>query len=128
EEIELLLTTDLLSEGVNLQDANVVVHLDIPWTVARMEQRVGRVARLGSPHPEVIVHALRPPRSAAAVLSIESIVQRKWRGAKREIGTSAPSPKGLSPAGVAGASDKSLESVPGKAERLRAVLENWMLG
>ncbi|HEX9083205.1 MAG TPA: helicase-related protein, partial [Gemmatimonadaceae bacterium] len=44
EAIDLLLTTDLLSEGVNLQDAAVVVHLDIPWTLARMEQRVGRVA------------------------------------------------------------------------------------
>lgn len=126
EEIELLLTTDLLSEGVNLQDANVVVHLDIPWTVARMEQRVGRVARLGSTHTEVIVHALRPPRSAAAVLSVESIVERKWRAAKREIGTSAPSPRGLSPAGVAGGSDKSLESVPWRTERLRAVLEKWL--
>src|SRR5688572_17256933 len=43
EAIDVLLATDLLSEGVNLQDANVVVHLDVPWTAARMEQRVGRV-------------------------------------------------------------------------------------
>ena len=46
----LLLTTDLASEGVNLQDASVVVHLDLPWTAARLEQRVGRVARLASAH------------------------------------------------------------------------------
>src|SRR6185295_10879772 len=36
ERIDLLLTTDLLSEGVNLQDAGVVVHLDLPWTPARL--------------------------------------------------------------------------------------------
>ena len=62
EAVDLLLTTDLLSEGVNLQDAEVVVHLDIPWTVARMEQRVGRVARMGSPHARVYVHVVRPSR------------------------------------------------------------------
>src|SRR5437762_7053666 len=64
EAIDLLLTTDLISEGVNLQDADTVIHLDIPWTAARMEQRVGRVARLGSRHAEVRVHAIRPPLSA----------------------------------------------------------------
>src|SRR5438270_13987036 len=89
DDVDLLLTTDLLSEGVNLQDANVVIHLDIPWTVARMEQRVGRVARLGSLHGEVTVHALRPPRSADEVLRGESIVQRKWRLAKESVGVGA---------------------------------------
>lgn len=50
ERIDCLLTTDLLSEGINLQDASVVVHLDLPWTPARLEQRVGRARRIGSTH------------------------------------------------------------------------------
>ncbi|HET7550420.1 MAG TPA: DEAD/DEAH box helicase, partial [Gemmatimonadaceae bacterium] len=47
DRIDLLIATDLLSEGVNLHDASVVVHLDLPWTPARLEQRVGRSRRMG---------------------------------------------------------------------------------
>ncbi|HYS68767.1 MAG TPA: helicase-related protein, partial [Gemmatimonadaceae bacterium] len=125
EEIDLLLTTDLLSEGVNLQDADVVVHLDIPWTVARMEQRVGRVARLGSSHASVTVHALRPPASAVEVLRSESIVQRKWRLAKSVVGTTAPNPWLESDASVS-LDDSPLESTPEKTEQLRTLLESWI--
>ncbi len=101
EAIQLLLTTDLLSEGVNLQDADTIFHLDIPWTAARMEQRVGRLARLGSSHSEVHVHVLRPPASAIKVLEAESIVARKWSLAHTEATT------------------------PRKVERLREILKAW---
>ncbi len=116
--VDLLLTTDLLSEGVNLQDAEVVVHLDVPWTLARMEQRVGRVARMGSLHASVQVHLVRPPRSAAAVLDSEMIVQRKWAVARAEVGTSAPNP--LS------SRDPNTESPPSRTERLRSILQSWV--
>ena len=127
EEIDLLLTTDLLSEGVNLQDADVVVHLDIPWTVARMEQRVGRVARLASSHAAVTVHTLRPPAAAAEVLRSGSIVQRKWRLAKSVIGTAAPNPWLELNASIS-SDDSPLESTPKKTEQLRALLESWITG
>ena len=51
--IEMLIATDLLSEGLNLQNASVVVHLDLPWTAARLTQRVGRVWRMTSPHARI---------------------------------------------------------------------------
>jgi hypothetical protein len=129
ETIDLLLTTDLLSEGVNLQDAQVVVHLDVPWTPARMEQRVGRVARMGSQHRRVSVHLLSPPRSAAATLETEMIVQRKWTIARTSVGTSAPDP--LSDpdrveSASSRASDSLPESTPAKAERLRSILQTWV--
>ena len=123
ETIDLLLTTDLLSEGVNLQDGDVVIHLDTPWTVARMEQRVGRLARLGSLHHQVAVHALRPPYSAEQVLRSESIVQRKWWLAKASVGTSAHPPvinKIVDPV------QAETESTPQQTERLRGVLETWL--
>jgi len=123
EVIDLLLTTDLLSEGVNLQDAEVVVHLDVPWTVARMEQRVGRVARMGSNHSRVHVHVLRTPRSAARVLDTEMIVQRKWNIAHASVGTSAPNP---SSSPVNKESAVSARSTPAKIERLRAILQSWI--
>lgn len=128
ERIDLLLTTDLLSEGVNLQDAGTVIHLDIPWTVARMEQRVGRVARLGSSHAAVAVHVLRPSRSADEVLRGESIIERKWDLAKRVVGTSAPNPRFDS---IICTQESETESsgaaTPEKVEQLRRILESWIV-
>ncbi len=123
EKIDLLLTTDLLSEGVNLQDADVVVHLDVPWTAARLEQRVGRVARMGSLHERVHVYLLRPPASAAALLRNELLVRGKWTKAKRAIGSSAEAPFALQP--EAEKEGTLLESIPAKTERLRGMLESW---
>jgi Helicase conserved C-terminal domain/SNF2-related domain len=87
-EIDVLIATDLLSEGLNLQDASVVVHLDLPWTPARMEQRVGRAARIGSPHPCVSVYALAPPASAEVMLGVERRLQEKLQQAARAVGVS----------------------------------------
>jgi hypothetical protein len=123
ERIDLLLATDLLSEGVNLQDAEVVVHLDIPWTAARMEQRVGRVARMGSTHQCVHVYSLQPPASAAALLRSEVLVQRKWVAAKRVVGSNAESP--FASRGDNQQEDCGVDSVPAKTERLRGILERW---
>ncbi|HEU4628389.1 MAG TPA: DEAD/DEAH box helicase [Gemmatimonadaceae bacterium] len=89
ERIDLLLSTDVLSEGIGLQDASVVVHLDLPWTPARLEQRVGRVARLGSPHAEVSVYAFMPPAGAEVVLGVERTLRAKLGDAARLVGAPA---------------------------------------
>lgn len=70
--IDLIVSTDLLSEGANLQDASVVVHLDLPWTPARLAQRVGRVARMGGVHRQVHEYRFAAPPMAERVL-------RMWR-------------------------------------------------
>jgi superfamily II DNA/RNA helicase len=77
ERITLLLTTDLMSEGVNLQDAGVVVHLDLPWTAARLEQRLGRIRRIESSHKVVHSYGIRPIDSAEMMIKLEATVRRK---------------------------------------------------
>jgi superfamily II DNA or RNA helicase len=72
EDISLLITTDLCSEGLNLQDASVLVHADLPWTAARVEQRIGRVARPGSPHSEVFIHSLNVPEISEDMLRMSA--------------------------------------------------------
>ena len=47
DQLRILITTDTLSEGQNLQDAHVVVNFDLPWAIIRLIQRVGRVDRIG---------------------------------------------------------------------------------
>lgn len=86
QRVTMLIATDLLSEGVNLQQANVVVHADLPWSPARFEQRVGRVRRLSSPHESVYVYALRPPASADRLLRLERRLRHKIAAAARAVG------------------------------------------
>lgn len=75
--LRLLLSTDVLAEGVNLQDAGVVVHLDFPWTDALLRQRVGRVVRIGSPHRKVHVHAFAIPDDVERVVRLLERVHEK---------------------------------------------------
>ena len=75
--ITLLIATDLLSEGLNLQDAAVVVHLDLPWTPARLAQRIGRVWRLGSLHTDVFEYAISPPPPAERMAAVMARLYRK---------------------------------------------------
>ena len=70
-ETDVLIATDLASEGLNLQDAERVVHYDVPWSPARMAQRVGRVDRLGSPHARIETMVFLPPQAIAAALRTE---------------------------------------------------------
>jgi len=84
--IELLLATDLLSEGLNLQRASVVVHLDLPWNPARLDQRIGRVRRLGSHHARVAVYFVDPVGVSDAAREVERRLRAKLRVARDTIG------------------------------------------
>jgi superfamily II DNA or RNA helicase len=53
DEIQILVATDVLSEGQNLQDAAIVVNYDLPWAIIRLIQRAGRVDRVGQTSPTV---------------------------------------------------------------------------
>jgi superfamily II DNA or RNA helicase len=92
ERISLLVATDVLSEGLDLQNASVIVHLDLPWNPARLEQRVGRARRLGSPHDEVHVYAISPPASSERVLRVDARLRAKFRLASTIVGLDGPSP------------------------------------
>jgi len=117
QRIRLLLATDLLAEGVNLQDAAVVVHLDLPWTDALRQQRVGRCVRVGSPHAEVAVYQLEPHTGAARILQLEQRLHRKARITARLIGVQRPRHADGAQPGTASAADV--------ASHQRALLVTW---
>ena len=77
--LDLLIATDVLSEGLSLRRAGVLVHLDLPWTMARLEQRVGRLRRTGSRHSTIMVYAIGPPVVARELLPVLRALQRKAR-------------------------------------------------
>jgi superfamily II DNA or RNA helicase len=57
DELRVLVATDVLSEGQNLQDAHIVVNYDLPWAIIRLIQRAGRVDRVGQQSAEVLVYS-----------------------------------------------------------------------
>ncbi len=57
-EYRVLVSTDVLSEGQNLQDAHIVVNYDLPWAIIRLIQRAGRVDRVGQKSDEVVIYSL----------------------------------------------------------------------
>jgi hypothetical protein len=117
ERIDLVLTTDLLSEGIDLRGASVIVHLDLPWNPARMEQRVGRSRRAGSPHRQIHVYTFVPPTAAERMLELRRRLEAKVRAARELVG-GAFEPFG----GKHGEVHSPVEA----GEVLRAHLQGWL--
>lgn len=77
--LDVLIATDLASEGLNLQDADALIHYDLPWNPLRLAQRLGRIARLGSEHHAVRVSWFAPAEDIEHRLRQEAIIERKLR-------------------------------------------------
>jgi superfamily II DNA or RNA helicase len=77
QRVRVLIATDVLAEGLNLQDARVVVSYDVPWNPVRIAQRLGRVDRLGSPHESVVAAVFMPDRGIDTLLGLMRRVRRK---------------------------------------------------
>lgn len=82
--IRLLLATDILAEGVELQGCATLIHGDVPWTPARLEQRLGRIARAGQRLPVHEVH-FALPEGAEALLALRERLERKRRARVRAL-------------------------------------------
>jgi superfamily II DNA or RNA helicase len=94
ERVRVLIATDLLAEGMNLQEAGTVVHLDLPWTDALRRQRVGRCARIGASFDPVLVVTFAPPANADRILRISQHLLRKAGIAQRLMGHESQSSHG----------------------------------
>lgn len=81
-EVDLLLATDVLAEGQNMQQAQAVISYDMPWNPQRVVQRNGRVIRLMSDHDEVYLATMLPePGELEAILGLEAKIQGKIKAA-----------------------------------------------
>ncbi len=77
ESIELLIATDVLSEGQNLQDAQYLINYDLHWNPVRMIQRAGRIDRLFSPHDTVYIYNVMPEQGLEDLLQLVGSLTRK---------------------------------------------------
>lgn len=86
KKIDILLSTDVLSEGMNLQTAQFVVNYDLHWNPTRMIQRAGRIDRIGSSFKEIYVYNFFPEKELEDLLKLVSILQQKIRDIDSSIG------------------------------------------
>ena len=76
-EVDILISTDVLSEGQNLQDCGVLVNYDLHWNPTRMVQRAGRIDRIGSKHEWLWVHNMFPEDGLERLLRLVESLSRK---------------------------------------------------
>ena len=123
--VEVLIATDVLSEGLNLQGAGVVVHLDLPWTLARLEQRLGRLRRLGSPHALIHAYAIGPAPGSRSLTTVERTLRRKARLVGASFGSSVAGGQHMRFANRAPPSVPNDPDLTSQVEELRTVLAQW---
>ena len=70
DEYNVIITTEVLAEGVNLHRANVILNYDTPWNSTRLMQRIGRVNRIGSKEPFVYVYNFMPSAEGDAQIEL----------------------------------------------------------
>jgi superfamily II DNA or RNA helicase len=77
DELRVLIATDVLSEGQNLQDSAIVVNFDLPWAIIKLIQRAGRVDRIGQKATKVLVYTFLPTGGVEDVLRLRERVARR---------------------------------------------------
>jgi superfamily II DNA or RNA helicase len=85
-EIDVLLATDVLSEGQNLQDSDAVVNWDLPWTIIRVIQRAGRVDRVGQKAKQISVHSFMPQNKVENVIRLIQRLRKRLNENQRLFG------------------------------------------
>ena len=87
---DLLISTDVLAEGVNLQQCRHIINFDMPWNPMRLVQRHGRIDRIGSPHNRVFLRTIFPADRLDSLLNLEQRILNKLAMAAASIGVAAP--------------------------------------
>jgi len=86
KEVDILMSTDVLSEGMNLQTAQFLINYDLHWNPTRMIQRAGRIDRIGSPFKEICIYNFFPEDELEELLRLVQILQNKIIGIDESIG------------------------------------------
>ena len=86
-ELRVLVATDVLSEGQNLQDCAVVVNYDLPWAIIGLIQRAGRVDRIGQQAPEILCYSFLPAEGIERLLGLRRRVQMRLHQNAEVVGT-----------------------------------------
>ena len=87
DEVRVLICTDVLSEGQNLQDSNVVVNFDLPWAIIRLIQRAGRVDRIGQRAEEIYCYSFLPADGVEQLIQLRARIRQRLKENAEVVGT-----------------------------------------
>lgn len=87
DEIRVLITTDVLSEGQNLQDAHIVLNYDLPWAIIRLIQRAGRVDRIGQQHHEIFCYSFLPEDGIENIINLRGRLKQRIKENAETVGS-----------------------------------------
>lgn len=87
EELRVLIATDVLSEGQNLQDGCIVVNYDLPWAIIRLIQRAGRVDRIGQKSENILCYSFLPADGVDKIIKLRGRVRQRLQENAEVIGT-----------------------------------------
>lgn len=86
DKYDLLITTDVLAEGINLHRANVLVNYDLPWNPTRIMQRVGRINRVGTEYDRIYVFNFFPTAQSKKQMPLEERILEKLQAFHDTLG------------------------------------------
>ncbi len=87
EELRVLIATDVLSEGQNLQDCAIIVNFDLPWAIIRLVQRAGRVDRIGQKSERILCYSFLPAEGVENLIRLRARVRQRLNENAEVIGT-----------------------------------------
>jgi len=86
KELRVVLATDVLSEGQNLQDCAIVVNYDLPWAIIRLIQRAGRVDRIGQQSDTILCYSFLPADGVERIIRLRSRVRQRLHDNAEVVG------------------------------------------
>lgn len=87
DELRVVLATDVLSEGQNLQDCAIMVNYDLPWAIIRLIQRAGRVDRIGQKSDKILCYSFLPADGVERIINLRGRVRLRLRQNAEVVGT-----------------------------------------
>ena len=86
-ELRVLISTDILSEGQNLQDCSIVVNYDLPWAIIRLVQRAGRIDRIGQEAENILCYSFLPAEGVDRIINLRARVLARLHENAEVVGT-----------------------------------------
>ncbi len=83
---DVLITTDVLAEGINLHRSNALINYDLPWNPTRIMQRVGRINRVGTEHSEIFVFNFFPTAQSSKHMPLKDRILEKLQAFHDTLG------------------------------------------
>jgi superfamily II DNA or RNA helicase len=87
QELRILIATDVLSEGQNLQDAHIILNYDLPWAIIRLIQRAGRVDRIGQKANKILCYSFLPEDGIEKIIKLRTRLTRRIKQNAEVVGS-----------------------------------------